>query len=102
MAEFWETRFKHEREKLIQNCYNQLKPNGYMIFVTVSKKANMYGMGNLLSKDRYELAQGLNMFFYDPETVNLEFKDYGLIDFMEIDEPPLKFFYVICRKNEKY
>ena len=90
---------KQEREKLIQNCYNQLKPNGYMIFVTVSKKANMYGMGKLLSKDRYELAQGLNMFFYDPETVNLEFKDYGLIDFIEIDEPSLKFFYVKCRKK---
>ena len=29
---------EQEREKFIEDCYNQLKPGGYMIFTTVSKK----------------------------------------------------------------
>ena len=36
---------KNDREKFIKDCYNQLKPNGYMIFTTVSKEASMFGQG---------------------------------------------------------
>jgi len=99
---------KQERKNFIINCYNQLIPNGYMIFTIVSKKSSMFGNGKQISKDRFELMKGLKVFFYDFETVKLEFKDYGLIDFMEIDEPikhmenepPLKCIFVKCRKND--
>lgn len=30
---------EQERENFIKDCYNQLKPGGYLIFTTVSKKA---------------------------------------------------------------
>ena len=97
---------KHERKRFIQNCYNQLMPNGYMIFSIASKKASMYGKGRLLSKDRYEIQKGLNVFFYDSESVKQEFKNYGLVEFNDIDEPikhlenepPLQLIYVVCRK----
>lgn len=97
---------KHERKRLIQNCYNQLMPNGYMVFTIASKKACMFGNGRFLSTDRYEIQKGLNVFFYDPESVRQEFKDYGLVEFSEIDEPikhlenepPLKCIFVKCRK----
>ncbi len=97
---------KYERIKFIQNCYNQLMPNGYMIFTMASKKASMFGDGKILSKDRYEIQKGLNVFFYDSESVEHEFKDYGLVDYSEIDEPikhldnepPLKLIFVKCRK----
>lgn len=99
---------KNERKKFIQNCYNQLMPNGYMIFSVASKKASMFGNGRFLSKDRYEMQKGLNVFFYDSESVKDEFKDYGLVEFSEIDEPikhlenepPLKLIYVKCRKAD--
>ncbi|MDD4191356.1 MAG: class I SAM-dependent methyltransferase [Mangrovibacterium sp.] len=39
-----------ERRKFIQDCFNQLKPGGYMIFTAVSKKASMHGSGKQLSK----------------------------------------------------
>ena len=99
---------KQERKKFIQNCYNQLSPNGYMIFTVVSKKASMFGNGKQLSSDRYELMKGLKVFFYDSKTVRQEFKDYGLIDFKELDEPikhmdnepPLKCILVKCRKKD--
>lgn len=99
---------KDERKIFIQNCYNQLMPKGYMIFTIASKKASMYGSGRLLSKDRYEMQKGLNVFFYDSESVRQEFSEYGLVEFNEIDEPikhmenepPLKLILVKCKKED--
>jgi SAM-dependent methyltransferase len=96
-----------ERNKFIKDCYSQLKPNGYMIFTTVSKKAPMFGKGKQLSKDRFEIMEGVKMFFYDSDSVKREFGKYGLIEFEEIDEsnknfenkPPVKFIIVKCKKE---
>jgi SAM-dependent methyltransferase len=96
-----------EREKFINDCYNQLKPNGDMIFTVVSEKAAMYGKGRKLSKNRFEVAKGLNVFFYNPDTVKREFGKYGLVDFIEIaepvnateNEPQLKLIYVKCKRK---
>lgn len=95
-----------ERKKFINDCFNQLKPNGYMIFSVVSKKATMYGSGKRLSKNRFMIMKGLNVFFYNFESVKREFKDYGLINILEIDEPikhmetepPLKCILLECKK----
>lgn len=97
----------HERKKFVKDCFDQLRPNGYMIFTVVSKKASMYGDGKQLSKDRFELLKGLGVFFYDSDSVIQEFKKYGLVELSEIDEPikhmenepPLKCFKVVCKKN---
>ena len=99
---------KHERKRFLQNCYNQLMPNGYMIFTIASKEMITFGNGRLLSKDRYEMQKGLNVFFYDSESVKKEFNSYGLVEFNEIDEPikhlenepPLKLIFVKCRKTD--
>lgn len=97
----------HERAKLIKDCYNQLKPNGYMIFTAISKKAPMFGKGTQLSKDRFEIMDGVKMFFYDSNSVKQEFGKYGLVQSSEIDEPsktmknkpPLKFTIIKCKKE---
>ncbi len=97
---------KEDRAKFIKNCYNQLKPNGYMIFSSISKKDPMYGNGQELSKDWFEMPSGAKIFFYDSDSVQQEFGDYGLIDFLEINEllkfksnhPPMKFTIIKCRK----
>jgi len=97
----------NERKKFLKDCFNQLKPNGYMIFTVVSKKASMYGNGKQLSKDRFEIMKGLNVFFYDTDSVKQEFGQFGLEEFTEIDEPikhmenepPLKLILVKCKKN---
>jgi len=99
---------KHERNRFIQNCYKQLRPNGYMFFTVVSKKASMYGNGKFLSTNRYKLAEGLNVFFYDHDSITQEFIDFGLIDFYEIDEPikhienepPLKCYLIKCQRKD--
>ncbi|MFD9627384.1 class I SAM-dependent methyltransferase [Peribacillus muralis] len=98
---------KHEREKFIKDCYNQLKPNGYMIFTTVSKKAPMFGKGKQLNKDYFEIMDGVKMFFYDSASTKQEFGEYGLTEFSEIDEPskdmknkpPINFIMVRCKKG---
>ncbi|MFB6341925.1 class I SAM-dependent methyltransferase [Saccharicrinis sp. FJH62] len=97
---------QNERRKFLKDCFLQLKPNGYMIFTVVSKKASMYGNGKQLSKDRFEIMRGVSVFFYDSGSVNKEFGKYGLVEFSEIDEPikhmenepPLKCILVKCKK----
>jgi len=98
---------KHEREKFIKDCYNQLKPNGYMVFTTISKDAPMYGKGKQLDKDYFEIMEGIKMFFYDSDSIKQEFGGFGLIEVSEILEPhknmeskpPFKFKMVKCQKK---
>jgi SAM-dependent methyltransferase len=99
----------NERKKFIKDCYSQLKPNGYMIFTTISKEAPIFGKGKQLGKDYFEVMEGVKMFFYDSDSIKQEFGKYGLIEFSEIVEPhkdmenkpPFKFIMVKCQK-ERY
>ncbi|MBG9586113.1 class I SAM-dependent methyltransferase [Cytobacillus firmus] len=96
-----------EREKFIHSCYNQLKPDGYMIFTAISKEAPMYGKGKQLGRDYFEIMEGVKMFFYDSDSIRQEFGEYGLIEISEIMEPhkdnetkpPFKFTMVKCQKK---
>lgn len=99
---------QQERKKFIEDCYNQLKPNGYMIFTTVSQKAPMFGKGIQLDKDYFEIMKGIKMFFYGSESIIQEFGEYGLIEVSEIDEPDkdrknkpsINFIMVKCMKDD--
>lgn len=88
-----------EREKLIRDCYHQLADNGYMVFVAISKEAATYGKGNFISTDRYEIFDGVKMFFYDRESIVAEFGDAGLFEITEVVEN-FPFFLIKCRKND--
>ena len=78
-----------------------------MIFTTISKNNLMFGKGKELDKDYFEIREELKMFFYDSESIEKEFGEYGLIEYSEIDEPhknrenvpPFKFIMVKCQKN---
>jgi SAM-dependent methyltransferase len=95
-----------ERRKFIKECYKQLEPKGYMIFTVISKKTSMYGSGKKLSTDRFQIMNGLNVFFYDDHSIKKEFGHYGLLDFNAIDEPikhmdnepPLKCILIKCQR----
>jgi len=96
-----------ERETFIRDCYHQLKPNGYMIFTTVSKKAPMFGKGKQLDQDYFESMDGVKIYFYDSDSIKQEFGKYGLIECSEIDEPnkdkkdkpSINFLMVTCKKE---
>lgn len=88
-----------ERAKLIRDCYNQLLPGGYMVFVAISKAAPTYGQGTPVGKDRFEQFGGVRLFFYDRDSVAAEFGGAGLIDVKEVEEN-YPFFMVTCRKEE--
>lgn len=96
-----------ERAKLVNDCYNQLRPDGYMVFVAISKNTATYGEGIELSKDRFETKHGVKLFYYDSESVDKEFGNYGLIEAIEIYEPAKnmenkpsqKFWQITCRKK---
>jgi hypothetical protein len=98
---------KKERLTFLKSCYSQLQRKGIMIFIVVSTKANIYGKGRRLSKDRFVMAKGLNVFFYDAASIVREFSDFGLAEYKDIVEPikytegeePLNCIYVMCEKK---
>ncbi len=87
-----------ERIKLIRDCYDQLSPGGLMIFVAISKKAKTYGTGRKLSEDRFELFGGVNMYFYDPSSIQREFGNFGLQQITELEEQ-YPFYFLVCQKR---
>lgn len=88
----------HERAKLIRDCYEQLKTGGYMVFTVISKAAPTYGQGRYLSEDRYEMFGGVNMYFYDRESVQAEFGNAGLFEVSEVTEN-YPFYLIKCKKE---
>ena len=87
-----------ERLKLIQDCYNQLNDGGFMVFTAISKEASTYGKGQFISKDRYEIFDGVKMFFYDRASIQEEFGKAGLFEITEITES-FPFFLIKCKKQ---
>jgi SAM-dependent methyltransferase len=97
-----------ERQKFLKCCYNQLQENGIMVFITVSKGyKRLYEAGIPISKDRFRIQNGLDVFFYDSVSVECEFGKFGMIEFREIEEPvkhmpneePMKLWMIVCRKS---
>ena len=88
-----------ERAKLIRDCYHQLAPGGYMVFSVISKKAHTYGQGPLISKDRYEIFDGVKMYFYDQSSVHSAFDKAGLYEITEVQDV-FPFFLIKCRKTK--
>lgn len=86
-----------ERIKLISDCYNQLSDNGVMIFTTITQKAATYGQGTPIGKDRFELFGGVQMFFYDVDTIKKEFGASGLVEIRAVEEN-YPFYLIICKK----
>ncbi|WP_423130058.1 class I SAM-dependent methyltransferase [Gaoshiqia sp. Z1-71] len=89
----------NERKKLIQDCFNQLTENGFMIFTAVTKDAQTYGKGTQISKDQFEMFGGVKIFFYDRETIEEEFGIVGLFEVTEVIEN-YPFYLIKCSKNK--
>ena len=87
-----------KKKKLIQDCFKQLKENGFMVFTAITKDAETYGQGKLVSKDQFEMFGGVKIFFYDKETIEAEFGDAGLFEVTEVLEN-YPFHLIKCRKN---
>lgn len=90
---------KHERIKLINDCYHQLAANGYMIFTAITKQAVTYGQGVNIGKDRFEMFGGAKIFFYDNETIAEEFGNAGLFEITEVTEN-YPFYLIKCKKGK--
>ena len=98
---------QNDRRQFLKNCYNQLLPDGMMVFIVVSKEYKLYGNGRPVSIDRFMIDKGLTVFFYDAATIEKEFSPLGLVEYHEIDEPvkhieneePMKFWRMVCKKK---
>lgn len=98
---------EQERAKLIKDCFAQLEDNGWMVFVALSKSTSTFKQGVKISQDRYQSKHGVNLFFYDMESVKKEFGDYGMVEAREVTEPSNKtadqsfqvFWQITCSKR---
>lgn len=88
---------KNERAKLIQDCYNQLTENGFLIFTAITKEAKTYKQDTHIGIDRFEMFGGVKIFFYDRETIKEEFGKLGLFEVTEIKEN-YPFHLIKCKK----
>ena len=70
-----------------------------MAFTAITKKAETYGQGTFVSKDRFEMFGGVKIFFYDRETIKEEFENAGLFEVTEVTEN-YPFYLIKCRKNK--
>jgi SAM-dependent methyltransferase len=87
-----------ERAKLIKDCYNQLSPNGLMVFTAITQDAQTYGQGTEISKNRFEMFGGVRLYFYNKEAVRQEFNKAGLYEIEDITEN-YPFYIIKCRKD---
>lgn len=90
---------EEERKKLIADCNKQLASGGVMIFVAVSTKAPSYGKGVEIGRNRYEQHGGVQIYFYDEESIKEEFAGYGLKEIREVSENGMQFLMAICVKD---
>lgn len=90
---------KDERAKLIQDCFNQLTQDGFMVFTAITKEAQTYGQGTQVSKDRFEMFGGVTIFFYDKQSIEEEFSNTGLFEVTEVSEN-YPFYLIKCRKRK--
>lgn len=51
-----------QRKKMVADCYNQLKPDGTIIFSVIAKKSHHYAKGREMAKDTYEIGKGGHYF----------------------------------------
>ena len=89
-----------KRAKLIQDCFNQLTIDGYMVFTAITKDAQTFGQGKQLSKDRFEMFGGVTIFFYDEQSIEEEFGNAGLFEVTKVTEN-YPFFLIKCEKKMK-
>lgn len=89
---------EQDRIKLIEDCYNQLTEGGFMVFTAITKEAPNFGKGKFISEDRYEFHRGAKIFYYDRNSVQTEFGEFGLFEIIEVNEnQPM--YLIKCRKK---
>ena len=93
-----------QRKKLISACYHQLRRDGMMCFTAITKDASTYGAGEKLGRDRFRSKDGVDLYFYDIDSIHDEFKYFGLIEAEIIEEtgnakPATKFWNVVCTRS---
>ncbi|HUN07512.1 MAG TPA: class I SAM-dependent methyltransferase [Aggregatilineales bacterium] len=93
-----------QRKKFLLDCYRQLQHGGVMVFTAITKDASTYGVGEELSTDRYRTKDGVNLYFYDQDSIIDEFGGVGLIEVTKNDEaghgrPAAWFWKVVCQKS---
>lgn len=97
---------KSQRQEILNNCYNLLEQNGLMFFNVVSIYSIEEFVGKIVDENTKKLENGIELHFYNSESILNDFGNYNIINISKIAEPikhmknqkPLNCFNVICKK----
>jgi SAM-dependent methyltransferase len=97
---------KQERARILNNSYDLLEQNGIMFFTVISIDSIEGFNGNLICENTKKLENGIEVHFYNSESILNDFGNYNIIDISKIEEPikhmkdekPLNCYNVICKK----
>jgi len=95
-----------QRSRIISACYHQLLSGGTMIFSVISPESESIKAGKTIGKNRYLMPNGLKVFFYSDDDIRKEFRNVGLTEIINMNEPvkfmkevpAMKFKMIICTK----
>ncbi|TXR54092.1 class I SAM-dependent methyltransferase [Reinekea thalattae] len=90
---------KAARKKFIDDCYQQLNNNGYMVFVTLATHTPTFAQGAKMDHNTYLSRHGVDLFYHDLETIEQEFSAYGLIEQTLSHEDSQDFWIIVCQKT---
>lgn len=85
------------RLKLISDCFEQLTDGGHMFFTTISPEAEIYGQGQNIGENRFEMFGGVQMYFYNHQNIAADFGSNGLCEIENIVEN-YPFYLIHCCK----
>ena len=93
-----------ERGQFLADCWAQVRPGGHLVFTAITKTAPTYGVGHRLGPDRFRTKDGVDLFFYDQDSIQAEFGPWGLVEAQTtVDaptgKPSTEFWTIICRRT---
>lgn len=98
---------KEQRLRFYASCYRQLRMGGYMAFSAISPNAPMYGNGVEIGPNRFRTEYGVDLFFYDEESIEEELNPFGLVYYYNFNRSVSAFanhddglfWFMICQKR---
>lgn len=75
-----------KRERIINECFKVIKPNGYVIFSVASVEDPDFEVGKEIEKNYYINARGVMKYYYSKEAIKSELKMFSDISIDVIEE----------------
>jgi SAM-dependent methyltransferase len=101
---------RENRIKILENCYKQLRTNGFVFFTVFSDKEKSFGKGKEIEENTFESKPGRPTHYFSEHDLIEHFKEYSIVEtgilkdrenHGEIGLHTHTLRYIFAQKNEK-